>query len=95
MMKTAATLVVAGLIIVSGLAMMGCSPQEKTQSEPQRTRVETQAPQEVTQAKDAVCGMSVSSDSPHKTVYEGKVYYFCSVDCKDAFMKNPSEYVAQ
>ena len=94
-MKMTVTLMVAGLLVASGLAMMGCSPQEKAESKPQGARVETSTPQEVAQAKDVVCGMTVSPDSPHKTMHEGKAYYFCSAGCKDAFLKNPSEYVAQ
>jgi YHS domain-containing protein len=29
----------------------------------------------------------------HKTVYKGKVYYFCSSMCKAEFEKNPEHYL--
>ena len=42
--------------------------------------------------KDPVCGMIVSRDTQYKTVYNGKIYYFCSMDCKRAFENDPEKY---
>ncbi|MEM4970689.1 MAG: YHS domain-containing protein [Sulfolobales archaeon] len=45
-------------------------------------------------AIDPVCGMDVDpSKAVHKTVYKGKVYYFCSPACKAEFEKNPEYYL--
>jgi len=45
-------------------------------------------------AKDPVCGMEVNpQDAEHKTVYKGRIYYFCSPQCKKAFEENPDYYL--
>ncbi len=42
---------------------------------------------------DMVCGMQVPVTTRFKTVYKGKVYYFCSDACRRAFEKNPDYYI--
>ena len=43
---------------------------------------------------DPVCGMSVDPNkSKYKSVYKGRIYYFCSYHCKKAFDSNPEEYL--
>ncbi|MDT7903040.1 MAG: YHS domain-containing protein [Caldivirga sp.] len=42
---------------------------------------------------DPVCGMEVGEDTAFKTLYKGKVYYFCSRQCKEAFDKDPERYL--
>ena len=45
---------------------------------------------------DHVCGMAVQTGSIADTFsYEGKVYGFCSVQCKQAFAKEPQTYLSQ
>jgi uncharacterized protein len=41
--------------------------------------------------KDEVCGVYLPKDEALKVEIEGKVYYFCSQKCKDAFLKGRSE----
>ena len=41
---------------------------------------------------DPICGMKVSKDSEHKSEYKGKTYYFCALNCKQTFDKNPEKY---
>lgn len=47
--------------------------------------------------KDPVCGMKLGPDVvqglAYRTPYQGKIYYFCSVECKEAFDKDPESYV--
>ena len=44
--------------------------------------------------KDPVCGMDVSDTKKAPSEeYKGKVYYFCSVHCRESFKKDPSSYV--
>lgn len=44
-------------------------------------------------AKDPVCGMSVKiAGAAHTAEYLGKAYYFCSEDCKTAFLKEPAKF---
>jgi YHS domain-containing protein len=39
--------------------------------------------------KDPNCGMPVTAGIEDTVHYKGKVYGFCSKECKDAFLKNP------
>ncbi len=41
---------------------------------------------------DPICRMKVSKDSEHKSEYNGKIYYFCALNCKQTFDKNPEKY---
>jgi YHS domain-containing protein len=44
--------------------------------------------------KDPVCGMDVNeAETELKSEYQGKIYYFCNVSCKEAFDKNPEQYI--
>lgn len=44
--------------------------------------------------KCPVCGMDVDqSVARHKTVYKGKIYYFCSKICYDKFRDEPKRYI--
>lgn len=49
----------------------------------------------MSRAVDPVCGMEVDTGTAkYKTLYKGKVYYFCSPMCKEEFEKNPEHYLA-
>ncbi len=41
--------------------------------------------------KDPNCGMPVTAGIEDTVHYNGKVYGFCSDECKQAFLKNPAE----
>lgn len=44
-------------------------------------------------AKDPVCKMDVKiAGATHTAEYLGKTYYFCSEDCKTAFLKEPAKF---
>jgi YHS domain-containing protein len=44
---------------------------------------------------DPVCAMRIDTEDAAATAeHEGKVYYFCSRVCRDAFVANPTSYVA-
>ncbi|WP_415405979.1 heavy metal translocating P-type ATPase [Sulfurovum sp. CS9] len=43
--------------------------------------------------KDIVCGMDVSSDTPHFTTHHEEKYYFCSKHCLDKFEADPQSYI--
>jgi YHS domain-containing protein len=43
--------------------------------------------------KDLVCGMPASAGIADTAHYKGKVYGFCSKECKDEFVKAPSKYL--
>jgi YHS domain-containing protein len=43
---------------------------------------------------DPVCGMEVDpKTATNKSNYQGKTYYFCSTEDKNAFDKEPQKYV--
>ena len=47
-------------------------------------------------ATDPVCGMTVHSETAAgKSKYGERVYYFCSVDCKEQFDSDPARYAAK
>ncbi len=44
--------------------------------------------------EDPVCGMRIDREEAAGTLeYEGKMYYFCSQACHDAFEADPATYV--
>lgn len=44
--------------------------------------------------KDPVCGMEVdTSKAKYKSIYKGKIYYFCSERCKKEFEANPEYFI--
>ena len=43
--------------------------------------------------KDPNCGMPVTAGIADTLHYKGKVYGFCSDECRDAFLKNPDALV--
>lgn len=46
------------------------------------------------EAKDPVCGMSVSPEkAAAASVLKGATYYFCSRSCRDRFEKAPGAYI--
>jgi len=45
------------------------------------------------QLTDPVCGMTVTSQSPHALAHAGKPVYFCSAGCKAKFVADPVRYL--
>lgn len=42
---------------------------------------------------DPVCGMTVDvADARHRTVHDGRTFYFCSVGCLESFESDPARY---
>ncbi len=48
---------------------------------------------DVTQVKDPVCGMDVSTDTNFHVTHEAETYYFCSESCEQKFEADPDAYV--
>lgn len=46
-------------------------------------------------AIDPVCGMEVEEGSSYRSLYRGKVYYFCSYKCKKEFDRDPEKYIRE
>jgi Cu+-exporting ATPase len=46
--------------------------------------------------RDPVCGMEVTYETAQaRSEYDGQTYYFCSLDCKEDFDKDPERYISQ
>ena len=45
-------------------------------------------------AKDPACGMPLKAGLEDSTQYKGKLYGFCSKECKETFMKTPESFLA-
>ncbi|MFN8251011.1 MAG: YHS domain-containing protein [Ferruginibacter sp.] len=43
--------------------------------------------------KDYICGMPVTAGIEDTVTYKGKLYGFCSKECKDEFSKSPDQYL--
>jgi YHS domain-containing protein len=44
---------------------------------------------------DYSCGMPVSAGVSDTTTYKGKLYGFCSPECKADFLSKPEEYISK
>lgn len=45
------------------------------------------------EVKDPVCGMKIDlGKTQFKSKYQGKIYGFCSAECKATFDKNPYQF---
>ena len=44
--------------------------------------------------KDPVCGMTVTTESPHHLVHEGTDYFFCNPRCREKFAADPERYLS-
>ena len=93
-------LIILGLGLVAVLALVGCSGQEESQGEAQKAHtrteeMESRTPETQAQAKDPVCGMTVSTASTHNATYQGRTYYFCASGCKGKFVEDPEKYLSQ
>ena len=43
---------------------------------------------------DPVCGMDVTYETAQaRSEYDGQIYYFCSLDCKEAFDRSPETHI--
>ncbi|HEY5580174.1 MAG TPA: heavy metal translocating P-type ATPase [Rhodoferax sp.] len=44
--------------------------------------------------KDPVCGMTVTTQSPHQLAHDGRTFYFCSAKCQSKFTADPQHYLS-
>jgi len=43
---------------------------------------------------DPTCGMEVDPETALAAEYHGRMYYFCSAQCRDAFFEDPGKYIS-
>ena len=46
-------------------------------------------------SKDLGCGMPLSAGVEDTAHYKGKIYGFCSTECKEDFLKDPEGHIAK
>jgi YHS domain-containing protein len=88
-------------LIILSLAFAACHSKPQTETttiakdsvESMVPKADTTAPKftaaMVDNKKDPNCGMPVTAGIMDTVHYKGKVYGFCSDECRDAFLKNP------
>ena len=52
-------------------------------------------PKQESSLRDPVCGMTVSSSSPHVAQHAGQQFHFCSAGCRTKFLGNPQQYLRE
>jgi YHS domain-containing protein len=81
------------LFVVSSV-LFACNQKPSTEINPAAMKSADTAKAKFTAAmvdnrKDPNCGMPVTAGIEDTLHYNGKVYGFCSAECKQAFLKNP------
>jgi YHS domain-containing protein len=84
----------SSLIIISAM-IFSCNQKPPAITTTQPATTDTLKPRftkaMVDNKKDPSCGMPLTADIEDTVHYMGKVYGFCSDECKQAFLKNPGE----
>jgi YHS domain-containing protein len=88
------------LLIAALLATLSCNQQaQQTAAAKDTTTSAVHKPdlKGLTYAvqKDPACGMPLRAGLEDTVHYKGKLYGFCSKECKAAFLKDPDSYLAQ
>lgn len=91
------------LPVAAIIALAACNQKAETKAAEQQPEITAAEPETVNvkvsdlaTPKDFICGMDVVDGSIADTAsYEGKLYGFCSKECKAEFAKEPAKYVAQ
>jgi YHS domain-containing protein len=88
-------LVLAGTLVIT--ASCGNRNNEATAKTPQMQMAMSDTSKfsitMVDYKKDPVCGMPLTAGIGDTAHYNGKVYGFCSKECKDNFLKDPKSYL--
>ena len=83
-------------LVATGLAALGCGGGGKAAPSPAPEAVsEQREPTAVATARDPVCGMFVDPKTAPKSAFEGDTFYFCSLEDKAKFDKDPGSYASQ
>ena len=87
------------LLAITALSFAACQPKQaepevKTAPALEQTQTEEKPTIELASNEDPICKMSVADGYADTTMYDGKIYGFCSPDCKTEFLKDPASYIA-
>ncbi len=90
-------------ILVISILLAACSSHTQQQTTVDNTKdsVSTDAPVNkfaninFASKKDLGCGMPLSAGIEDTAHYKGKIYGFCSKECKEDFLKDPEGHIAK
>jgi YHS domain-containing protein len=85
----------ASLFLAAALAASGCGRGKEAPSPAPMPESEERDPSAVNTERDPVCGMFVNPKTAPKSEFEGKTYYFCSLEDKAKFDQDPGAYSSQ
>jgi YHS domain-containing protein len=80
--------------LAAALAGFGCKGKEAPSPAPEPISEERE-PSAVATERDPVCGMFVDPKTAPKSEFEGKTFYFCSLEDKATFDKDPGSFASQ
>lgn len=82
------------LVLAAALSASGCKGKEAPSPAP-HAESEQREPSAVATERDPVCGMFVDPKTAPKSEFEGTTFYFCSLEDKATFDKDPGSYASQ
>jgi Cu+-exporting ATPase len=89
------------VVVVACVSVLGCggggsgSGAKASPSPEAGAAVERREPSAVATERDPVCGMFVDPKTAPKSEFEGETFYFCSLEDKAKFDKDPGSYASQ
>ena len=90
------------MVIIVAAAVFSCNqpttvaPEKKmetTMAPVKDTTINNLAKLDYASKKDLSCGMPISAGLSDTTTYKGKLYGFCSAECKADFLKDPEAHL--
>ena len=83
------------LVLAAALAGSGCAAGKDAPSPAPEAVSEQREPSAIATERDPVCGMFVDPKTSPKSDFEGQTFYFCSLEDKAKFDKDPGNYASQ
>lgn len=86
------------VLLIAAIAASAAFAQtpNKANQKPTTTQKQTEVKEETTPQKDHVCGMTIDPKTAEaKYAYKGKMYYFCSREDQQEFVKSPEKYITK
>ena len=83
------------LALAAALTAGGCGAGQEAPSPAPEATSEQREQSAIATERDPVCGMFVDPKTSPKSEFEGRTYYFCSLEDKAKFDKDPGNYSSQ
>lgn len=79
-------------LILLSVSLAACNQEQHTHENESSAKLDASKIQLASET-DPVCKMSVKKEMADTAMYEGKIYGFCSKNCKKEFLKDPGAHV--